>query len=313
MNRLYFFEIYKTPIVAALGFFDCVHVGHAKLIEEAKRLASKLNAESAVLTFANDPNPNLLKKQQIYTLDERAYVLHHMGVDNLIFAYFNDEFANLSPTEFLDKLTRNFDLKAVVVGKDYTFGNGAEGDAAFLERYLTEKGIQVKILPFEKMYAKKVSTTAIKKFVDTGDLPSLNSSLSQNYFLLGTIVHAHQRGRILGYPTANLSVHGDCIKLASGIYATKMYFDNKVYCGVTNVGEKPTFGESDYSIETYLIDFVGDIYGKFVRLEFFKRIRGVIKFNSIPALVKQLERDRDSVIEFFDLKGENNKNKPKSY
>lgn len=301
MKKHFIQDGYDKPIVLALGFFDCIHNGHKALIEEAKRTAARLKAETALITFANDPNVQLKKKEQIYTFFERSSALENLGLQNLIYTYFNDGFLHYSAAEFLELMTSRFDIKAVVAGRDYRFGYGAEGNVDYLKRFMSEKGIKVKIVPYEKNYEKKISTTSLKKLVTEGNVSMLNTCLSEPYFLIGNIIHAKHRGSIIGYPTANLSVHDDCMKIAGGIYATIMYIDGKPYYGATNVGPKPTFGEDDYTIETYLLDFNRSIYGKEVKLVFYKKIRGVIKFNTISALVRQLNNDEKEVRKFFGL------------
>jgi riboflavin kinase/FMN adenylyltransferase len=301
MNKIYFNSEYNAPIVLALGFFDCIHNGHKTLIDEVKRQALKLRAQSALFTFANDPNPLLNKKKQIYTILERSVVLENMGVENIVYAYFNHTFASMSGEEFLKNLCSNFNIKAIVVGRDYTFGANASCGVDFLKEFLPSKGIKLKIVPFEKNYLKKISSSNLKKYIQDGDVELLNTCLPQPYFMVGTIIHSKHRGSIIGYPTANLSIHEDCMRLAEGIYASRMYIDNRMYLGMTNVGSKPTFAEYNYTIETYLFNFGLDIYGKEVRLEFLKKIRDVKKFNSVPALVKQLQLDRNEVLEYFKV------------
>ncbi|MEG2541370.1 MAG: bifunctional riboflavin kinase/FAD synthetase [Clostridia bacterium] len=299
MKKHFFYNKYENPIVLALGFFDCVHIGHNSLIDEVLRLSKKYDAESAVMTFNNNPNELLKKEPQIYTLTERSIALQNLGVENLIFTYFNEEFVNLSPVKFLDILTQNFNITSLVVGKDYTFGANAEGDIDTLLTYMAEKNIKVKVLQFEKIFDTKVSTTSIKKLVKEGNIVAINKCLTEPYFMVGTIIHGSNRGNVIGYPTANLSCHEDCLQLASGVYATKIIIDGSIYDSLTNVGKKPTFDDESYSIETNIFDYNRDIYGKEVVLKFYMRIRDVVKFNSVPVMIKQLESDKNTAQLFF--------------
>ncbi|MEG2688126.1 MAG: bifunctional riboflavin kinase/FAD synthetase [Clostridia bacterium] len=299
MKKHFFYNKYENPIVLALGFFDCVHIGHNSLIDEVLRLSKKYDAESAVMTFNNNPNELLKKEPQIYTLTERSIALQNLGVENLIFTYFNEEFLNLSPVEFLDILTQNFNITSLVVGKDYTFGANAEGNIDTLLAYMAEKNIKVKVLQFEKIFDTKVSTTSIKKLVKEGNIVAINKCLTEPYFMVGTIIHGSNRGNVIGYPTANLSCHEDCLQLASGVYATKIIIDGSIYDSLTNVGKKPTFDDESYSIETNIFDYNRDIYGKEVVLKFYMRIRDVVKFNSVPVMIKQLESDKNTAQLFF--------------
>lgn len=302
MNTISLYEKYDKPIVIALGFFDCIHKGHKALINEAQRIAVKFQAESAFITFATDPNPRLNKTNQIYSLNQRKIVAKNLGVENLVYANFDEKFAQTEGVDFLNLLTNNFNIKAVVVGRDYKFGKNASCNVEFLKNFLASLDIKTKIVPFEKNYQRKISTTNLKKLVIEGNISLLNASLTQPYFQIGNIVHAKNRGTYLGFPTANMSINTDCLKLASGIYATKIYVDGKVHYGMTNVGEKPTFEDNDYSIETYIFNFNKDIYGKEVKLEYYKKIRNVIKFKSIPELVNQMQSDEQNIKEYFEIK-----------
>ncbi len=299
MNKLYLGDKFDKPIVLALGFFDCVHRGHDALINETKKLAEKLHAESAITTFSNDPNLILGKKPQIYTIEERLYLFEQAGIDNVLLFEFDENFANCTPEDAIKYVTDHFNVVGIVLGKDFTFGKGAEGDAKMLKDFAAEQGIKIKIVPFEKFTTEKISSSTIKKHVSEGNIQLINSYLSRPYFTIGKIVPAHGRGRILGYPTANLEVHKDTTLLGSGIYITKIYIDGKPYIGVTNVGAKPTFSESVYTVETHIYDFSKDIYDKVVRLEYYKKIRDVSKFNSVPNLVAQIKADEKESLDFF--------------
>ncbi len=300
MNKIYLGDKYEQPIVVALGFFDCVHRGHAALIQETKRIAEKLGAESAITTFSNDPNALLGKKPQIYSIDERLFLFEQAGIDNALIFEFNEKFAACEPLTALNYLVEHFNVVGLVFGRDFTFGKNAEGDVKMLKDFAAERDIKTKVVPFEKFTTEKISSSTIKKHVMEGNIQLVNSYLSRPYFTIGTIISAKQRGRILGYPTANLSVHDDTTLIGEGIYVTKIYVDGKAYIGVTNVGPKLTFNDNDYTVETHIYDFSKDIYGKTVRLEYFKKIRDVNKFNSVPTLVAQIKSDEQEALDYFN-------------
>lgn len=301
MNIINGTEHYNKSIVLALGFFDCVHIGHVALINETKKMASCMGCESAIYTFANDPNVFLNKKEQVYTFDDRKIIFDNLGIDTVICETFSQEFANQSSEEFLNSLLGRFNIAGIVVGKDYSFGKNAEGNAVFLKEFMSERSIKVKILPFEKVNSQKVSTSHIKKFVADGNVQVANTLLTQPYFMVGEVVHARHRGTIIGYPTANIVEHDSRLKLGTGIYITKVYIDNKSYLGITNVGPKPTFEEHSRSIETYILDFSKDIYGKTIMVEFYKKIRDVVKFHSVPALCNQMKQDEREARAYFSI------------
>ena len=294
-------EHYNKSIVLALGFFDCVHVGHLALINETKKMALNLGCESAIFTFCNDPNIVLNKTSQVYTFDDRKIIFDNLSIDNIICETFTKEFANLSPEEFLDNLLSRFNIVGIVVGKDYAFGKDATGNTTFLKKYLANKNIKVKVLPFEKVNSQKVSTSHIKKFIKDGNIQVANTILTQPYFMVGEVVHARHRGTIIGYPTANILENENRVKLGAGTYITKVYVDNKSYLGITNVGPKPTFDEHSRSIETYILDFNRDIYGKTITVEFYKKIREVMKFPSVPSLCNQMTQDEKEARLFFSI------------
>lgn len=301
MNVFLKTDHYEKPIVLALGFFDCVHLGHLALINEAKKMAVKLGGETAISTFVNDPNSLLNKKSQVYSIKERLIIFESLDIDNVVCEEFNNDFANMSPNQFLDSLSNRFNLAGIVVGKDYTFGKGAEGNVQMLKEYFADKNVKVKVVPFEKANTKKISTRFIKKFIEDGDIQVANSLLTRPYFITNEVVHARHRGTIIGYPTANINAHENTILPATGIYITKVYVDGKSYMGITNVGPKPTFGESDFTIETHILDFNKDIYGKTIQVEFYKKIRDIVKFTSVPALCNQMMQDEKDARAFFTV------------
>ena len=301
MNIIYEKEQYANPVVIALGFFDCVHIGHLSLVNETKKMASILGCESAIYTFLNDPNVLLGKKEQIYTFEDRKIIFDNLEIDNVVCSEFTQEFASLSPKDFLDSLFKRLNIVGVVAGKDFTFGKNAEGNSAFLKKYLAEKAIDVKIMPFEKVNSQKIATSQIKKMIAGGDVDLANQMLTQPYCISGEVVHARHRGTIIGFPTANIQEAENKIKLSSGIYITKVHVDNKIYVGVTNVGAKPTFEEPGRSIETYILNFNQDIYGKTIQVDFYKKIRDVIKFSSVPSLCNQMKQDEIQAREYFSI------------
>lgn len=288
-----------TPLVIALGFFDCVHLGHVEIIEETKKLAKEYGAESAITTFANDPGWLLGKMSQIYTKEERKFIFESLGVQNLLYAYFNEEFADISPSRAAQLLTDFYNIKALVCGKDFTYGKNAEGNVDTLTEFMSKKSIPVIVIPYVKLGSKKLSTTTIKKMIQEGNVEMANECMPKPYFLIGTVVHGAHRGTNLGYPTANLSLHPNCIRPCEGVYITKVYLDGKAYLASTNVGAKPSLDDNNFTIESYILDFGQNIYGKEIRVEFYKRLRGTIRFNSLQELKKQLADDVKATRDYF--------------
>lgn len=283
---------YKQPIAIALGFFDCIHIGHSRLINAVNSYRNQhFGVKSALLTFTNDPNLVFGKKKEIYTFDDRVDVLESMSIDVVVGATFDADFINTSYDDFLNKLGADFDIRFIAVGADYTFGKGAEGDVAKLGEFCIKNAIKLCVVPFEELDGEKLSTTYLKYLVQEGKVDSLCELLSSPYFIKGTVLHAKHNGTAMGFPTANISIDRNRLPLCEGIYATLCYIDGKKYQSMTNVGAKPTFGDDSVSIEAYIFDFNQDLYGKEIKIEFIERTRDVIKFQDKNALVEQLKKD----------------------
>lgn len=283
---------YKQPIAIALGFFDCMHIGHARLANAVNDYRdTHIGVKSALLTFTNDPNLIFGKEKEIYNFNDRVDVLESMALDVVVGATFDAEFINTSSDEFLNKLVTDFDIRFIAVGADYTFGRGAEGDVVKLGEFCKKNAIELCVVPFEELDGEKLSTTYLKSLVQDGKVDCLCKLLSSPYFVKGTVLHAKHNGTAMGFPTANISIDRNRLPLCDGIYATLCYIDGKEYKSMTNVGAKPTFGDNSVSIEAYIFDFHQDLYGKQIKIEFIKRTRDIIKFQDKTALIEQLKKD----------------------
>ncbi len=293
MKKILFSEKYDKPIALALGFFDCIHLGHKRLVERTISLKENdKSLYSALFTFSNDPNLFLSHRIQIYTLAERSMVLEGLGLDVLVHAQFTKEFCNMPKDEFLHQLVSHFNVKYVICGADYTFGKGAEGDVEYLKAFCDENGIELIVEPYEILCGEKMSTRNLKKFIAEGDVVGLNKCLSEPYFMIGKVEHARHVGTKIGFPTANISLSSEKYPLCEGIYATLVEMDGTTYQAMTNVGSKPTMMDNSCSVETHIFNFNKDIYGKQIKVSFLKRTRDIVKFDSIEALVARLKADQ---------------------
>lgn len=286
-----FNSVNDHPIAIALGFFDCIHKGHEMLARSAIQYAKEHSIESAILTFSNDPNVFFNKDKQIYTIEDRVFVLEQIGMDIVITSKFDNTFASMSPDEFLKVLTSHFNVKAIFIGADYTFGVNASGDANYLDKFCTANNIELDILPYEMACGEKLSTRNLKSLVKSGEVDTLNGYLSSPYFIQGTVQHERHAGTNIGFPTANIKPNSDKLPLASGVYATYCIVDGEKYMSMTNVGCKPTFSDNSISIESYILDFSEDVYDKQIEVIFVKRMRDIIPFVSVEDLKQQLEKD----------------------
>ncbi|MDD4839992.1 MAG: riboflavin biosynthesis protein RibF [Clostridia bacterium] len=287
----------EQPIVLGLGFFDCVHLGHKKLLQKVIERAKATNAQSAVLTFSTNPQTNCYTNVQVYTFSERKICMQNLGIENIIFADFNDDFKNMSGEDFLNILTSNFNIYEVVAGNDFTYGKGAKGGVKELSNFLSSKKIKISIVDFLVVDGKKLSTSTIKTIVENGDIEHANSLLSEPYFFLSTVRQQNGRGHTFGIPTANMQLNSCRTMIPQGVYATTIELDGKSHKCVTNVGIKPTFDDNEYAVESHILNFEGDLYGKQVKLIFWKKLRGIIKFENISELKTQIAKDIASRLE----------------
>lgn len=305
MKELRYDAPYDKPVVIAMGFFDCVHRGHAEVIAHAARIARERHAQCAVFTFRNDIGAMFGKKKQLYTYEERLDLFGDLGVETVLYADCDTDFANMRAVGFLDRLSCGKIIEGVAAGEDYTFGKGAEGDAEFLRSYFQSAHATVCIAQFVTDDGRKISSTEIKDAIERGDVKYADECLTEPYFMKGRIVHAHRRGTAMGFPTANMLPSRDKLALGQGVYATTLTVDGRTYTGGTNVGIKPTFDDNAYSVETYLTDFDGDLYGKDVKLAFYDRIRGIVKFDSAEELQSQLRTDMEKIADIFRRREQN--------
>ena len=301
MNKINFGEKYDAPLALALGFFDCVHRGHAAVISSAREYAAAHGCECAVFTFSNDPGAFVGKRARIYTFEERAEALRGLGADVIVAAEFDSRFAALSREHFAEVLRDTLDLRAIRAGEDYTYGAQRAGDASTLDEDFGAYSVDIGVLPLIRIAGEeeKISSTAVKEALSAGDIARVNMLLSEPYFMLGRVSHAHGRGGTFGFPTANIPFDSSRLAPAPGVYATKVTVGGKVFLGGTNVGTKPTFGDEKPSVETFILDFDGDIYGKNIKLAFYQRLRGISDFGSAEGLAAQLERDVAHIREIF--------------
>lgn len=296
MREISFYEQNSEPIALALGFFDCIHLGHKKLIENCKVDGLK----SAVFTFSSDPSIVFNSSKQLYTYEERLSVLNNLDVDFVINCEFTKEFSMLDYSKFLEILENNFNIKRICVGSDYTFGKDAKGNVNILKEYCDKKNIELCIIDFElDANGSKLSTRNLRELVKWGDIKQLNQYLTEPYFIIGNIIHAKHIGTLIGFPTANIMPKSSRFQLNEGVYATKIEIDGKLYNSMTNVGKKPTFNDDSYSIESFIFDFNNDIYNKNTKIIFIEKVRDIQKFDNSKELIKQLKQDEKKIKELL--------------
>ncbi|MFK5927030.1 MAG: bifunctional riboflavin kinase/FAD synthetase [Desulfuromusa sp.] len=277
-----------------LGNFDGVHLGHRELFRHLVKTARQLNCPSVVYTF--DPHPlKFLAPDRapllLNTPAEKQRLIAASHVDYLIQTPFTAEFAAMTPEVFVaDILIAKLHIKALVVGYDYAFGKGRRGDTGFLKACGKKQGFAVEVLQPVGADGLPYSSTRIRTMVAAGDVADVVRLLGRQYNLEGRVVPGDQRGRELGFPTANLETDKELIP-ASGVYAVKVRHGSQEYGGVVNLGQRPTFDGGASTIEVYLLDYTGQLYGQNLRIYFVERLRGEQKFSSVDELINAIEAD----------------------
>ena len=281
-----------TNCAVTMGKFDGIHRGHQKLVEKIKE--RKALGEQAVL-FAIDASSNM-----ILTSQERASLLERMGVDVLVECRLDDRIRHMKAENFIKEILMG-DLGAsyVVVGEDNRFGFERKGTPELLKEFGRKYGFSVDILPKEMDGKRKISSTFIREELKKGNMEKISSLMGMDYFVEGDVVHGRGMGHKVLLPTTNLVPPKSKILPPNGVYVTTSYFDGRTYGGITNIGCKPTVGESFIGVETYLFDCDEDLYGKKCRVDFKKFLRPEKKFPSLEALKARLLADAENGRAYF--------------
>lgn len=289
--------------VIALGTFDGLHLGHTDVINTAKDYAERSGLKLAVFTFSNHPlaliRPDLVPVR-IISAEEKIKLLESFGVDYLINIPFTEDFAALSPDEFLDRLAC-FNYRCLVVGENFTYGFLGSGKTETLERSGRKNGFDVIVRPLVKMNGNVVSSTGIRNLIQAGHIEYANRMLGRAYAITGKIVYGEQRGRKLGFPTANIELlHGEMAVPAPGVYAVTASIEGSIYEGMGNIGNNPTFNDVEHArLEVNLFNCSGDLYGKTMSVQFHKYIRAEKKFSGVEELCRQIEEDKKAIKTYF--------------
>lgn len=284
---------------AALGFFDGLHRAHMQVLEAARVLSDKGFIPAVILfdehprkVIAGDAVPLLLEDRK------RDEMLEKAGI-KCLYVSFRD-IMNMSPEEFADEiLIKRFNVGAVVSGFNYRFGKNGEGDSSRLVELCRKKGIEAVICPEFFYEGESVSSTKIRKAVESGDIALANRLLGYEFTFSSEVFSGDKRGRVLGTPTINQYFPEGLIVPAFGVYAARLTVDGREYKGVTNIGCRPTFGESSVRSETYIMDFEGDLYGKTVEIRLCSFLRKEKKFAGVDELKKQISEDVLSARAYF--------------
>ncbi|MEG1773168.1 MAG: bifunctional riboflavin kinase/FAD synthetase [Clostridia bacterium] len=280
--------------VIALGMFDGMHRGHRKLISETVEYARETGRVSYVYSFSNHPLSLIDPKMappMLLTDGERSRAIKQSGADRIIFSQFDEFIMNTEPDDFINMLKEKYDMRCAVVGFNYTFGKNCEGNTEFLIENASRLGIEVIAIPPVMYEGEVVSSSRIRNCIINGEIEKANSLLMSEYEISAEVVKNKGLGAKIGFPTANIeNVEGKTIP-KDGTYETRSAILGENYKSVTNIGRNPTFNGMKQTIETHILDFCGDIYGKRLNIEFIRRLRDCVRFNSAEALKEQIWRD----------------------
>jgi riboflavin kinase / FMN adenylyltransferase len=294
-----------TPIAITIGNFDGIHLGHQYLLHELAAMAQELECQPVIVTFA--PHTLMVVRPQLTiqcltTLEEKLTLAkQYGGVKDTIVIHFTPEVAAQSAEDFMDSLCQRFTIRGLIVGSDFSLGHNRTGNVAFLEEYGQQHGILVRALTLEKANQARISSTRIRSLVSEGKIDETNALLGHPFVLGGIVEHGNERGRLLGFPTAN--IHSDPHQLlpSNGVYAVQASIHkgntsdleeaSTVYNGVTNIGIRPTFNGTTRLVEVHLLDVNLNLYDKYLRVEFIEYLRGEQRFSGVEALKDQISLD----------------------
>ena len=283
--------------VIALGFFDGVHLGHGALLRRAVEEAKKRGCESAVFTFDRPPKEVItgVPCPLINSPEDRAALVKRLyGIDEMLMVPFDDEMRTTPWDRFVtDILVGRYGAVHLVAGHDHHFGHKNQGSPELLREKCAELGLGCDIIPAVTIGGITVSSTHIRKLLEEGNVETARAFLGHPHVLTQTVGHGRQLGRTIGIPTANLVAPPHVLLPRRGVYAAKITLpDGRAFGGVTNVGVRPTVNNGqDVTVEPWILDFDGDLYGQAIRVEFYRRLRDERKFDSLAALKSQIETD----------------------
>ena len=295
----------QTKRIIALGFFDGVHLGHGALLRRVSQLAAQRWAVPAAVTFDTHPT-NLILKSPLPLLtsprDRADLMMRYYGIREVIIAHFDRRMMELPWREFVtDYLVGEHGAIHLVVGHDHHFGYRGEGTPEKLKALCGELGLGCDIIPKVERDHVTISSTYIRTLIAQGELELANGFLGHPHTLTDTVAHGKKLGSTLGFPTVNLRFQPGVLVPAHGVYAAKVYFENgDSRMAVTNIGVRPTVDDGDrVTVEGFILDFDGDLYGKTVRMELYKRLRGEEKFPSLEALRAEVLRNAEQTRAYF--------------
>ena len=293
-----------------IGVFDGIHTGHRYLLENLMRRAEEKNLLSGAVTFDPHPQSVLYPHNQLpwlSDLKDRVNTLKELGINLVAVLSFTPEVSQLSAREFVSLLKKYLRMRGLMIGPDFALGRGREGNADLLRSLGQEMGFSVEIMPPFTVDGEVASSTLIRQALARGDMGKVEKLMGRHFYLVGKVITAGKRGRALGFPTANLDMPAQQALPGNGVYATVTQVDGKQFASATNIGTRPTFREGEKWVETHLLNYKGNLYGKEIRIEFVQKLREELCFTSPEELRTQIGKDigevKATLTSFLSLQG----------
>lgn len=302
IHRLEDFPSLMHSTVAAIGNFDGVHLGHKKILQFLVEESKKQDLLSLVLTFSPHPEKFFGKKpvKMIQTLDQRLDEIQKNDVGMAFVLPFSEKIAGLSSRDFLQKIMMDTArAREIIVGENFRFGKNREGNVRVLKRLAPICRFNIYSIPAEKKDGRIVSSSLIRTLLQNGEVEKASVLLGRPYEIKGTVTKGHSRGKNLGFPTANISTENEIIP--PGVFITHAVIADKKQPALTNVGTCPTFEQRETNIESYLLDFTGDLYGQELKIQFLKKLRDEVKFDTPEQLAEQIAKDLAAAKSHFHI------------
>ena len=280
--------------ILTIGMFDGVHAGHRCLLEKMQQRAAENNLLSGVVTFSPHPQSVLHPNKQLpclSNLEDRVSAFRELGINIVAVLTFTPKVARLSAQEFMSLIKKQLKMRSIIVGPNFALGRGREGNINLLRALGREMKFSVEVIPPYTINGEVVSSTLIRQALVEGDMRKVEKLMGHYFYLRGKVITSDRRGRVLGFPTANLDIKPQQALPGNGIYATIAQVDSKQFPAATNVGIRPTFGKGEKTVETHLLNYKGDLYGKDIRVEFVQKLRNEQRFPSSEELKAQIEKD----------------------
>lgn len=290
--------------IITIGTFDGVHLGHKSILEKMKNATQKNQYESLVLTFF--PHPRMVLQQDssiklLNTIDEKATLLEKFGIDNLIIHPFDEAFSNLTAEEFVKEiLVDKLNIHKIIIGHDHRFGKNRSADINDLITFGKKYDFEVEQISAKEIDEIAISSTKIRKALLEGNVKLANEYLGYPYFISGKVIEGKKIGRTIGFPTANILLSENYKLLPkNGVYVVSSFIKNELRYGMMNIGNNPTLGKNEQSIEVHFFELNEDIYNENLQISILEHIREEHKFNSLTALQTQLEKDKGFSLDFI--------------